>query len=793
MLKTLYAFILQLCLLAVNLPAQNAGSVSGTVEDMRQTPLVGVTLLLKGTNKGTATDKSGHFTINSIPPGKHTLIVSALGYKQQEQHIALSASQNLKLEVRMEKDIKGLDEIIVTGRSTSSELNEQPITISSLTTRPLMAQAMGAEELLKTTTGVVVRQNGGLGSNININLNGLTGQAVRLYFDGIPVEAFGGGVSLNTIPIDALERIDVYKGVLPVAVGTDALGGGIDLVPLKKDIDYLSTSYTVGSFNTHRFTFSGNKRLGDKISLGALAYFNYSDNDYNMRNIRNLTEQTLPDGSIVPGPEETIDARRFHDRHISGYAEVTLRLKQLGWADQLEITTLYSQRNDQIQNGAFIFNTAVGEATNENQTFAQRLDYRKRFLDGRLGLRYFGVFSMSRSEVLDSTRFFYDWQGNRLETVNNVGSELFAFPTNRIGNDLGTAHRFIFNCNVSPSLELTVSEFFRYNQIEGEDPLGPRININEEPIDPNTVPSRLMRNVAGAELKGRFLDERLVPVVFYKHYFYDSESIDILAVNATQLPVRSVHASENGYGMALKYQFFPSFFARLSFERAVRIPTEREIFGDFGPTRPNFELRPEKSENVNLGMQLEPKLDGGRSLFVGINAFIRNQEDLIRPEPFGFENVIFINEALVQGRGIEVATRFSPVRALSLSGNFTYQSNIIEESENQVPNVPRLFLNAGARYAFQDAFAKGNTLELFWNYFFTDRFSINEVSNLNTANPIFIIPAQHIHNTGLVYRLNEEQWSFSFNLQNMFNAEVFDNFRVPRPGINYNFKINYSL
>jgi len=793
-MSKIHAFIfLALCLQMANVQAQNFASVTGFVKDAKNNGIPGITVLLEGTQTGAATDELGFFEIKNLLAGNYTLVISGIGYKPQRRAIALSASQILELEILLEEDAKSLDEVIVTGKSTAKELSEQPITISSLATRPLQAQAMGAEELLKTTTGVVVRQNGGLGSNLNINLNGLTGQAVRLYFDGIPLEVFGGGISLNTIPIDALERIDVYKGVMPVAVGTDALGGGIDLIPLKKDIDYLSTSYTFGSFNTHRFTFSGNKRLGEKVSLATLAYFNYSDNDYKMRNIRNITEQTLPNGSIVPGPEEIIEARRFHNRHISGYAEGTLRLKQLKWADQLEITALYSQRNDQIQNGAFIFNTAVGEATNTTRTFAQRLDYRKQLWNDKLSLRYFGVFALSRNEVRDSTLAFYDWRGNHLQSVNNGGSELFAFPTNRIGNDVGTAHRLMGTYRVLPNLDFTVSEFFGHIQIKGEDPIGPRLSINGEPIDPNTIPSSLTRNIAGAELMGSFLDNRLVPVLFYKNYFYNSEAIDILAVNSTQIPVRSVRASENGYGLALKYQFFPSFFVRTSFERAVRIPTEREIFGDFAAIRPNFELRPEKSENLNVGLQFEPNLSNNRSLFIGIDAFIRNQEDLIRPEPFGFENIIFINEALVKGRGIELATRFSPLKALSLSGNFTYQSNIIEESGNQVPNIPRLFLNVGARYAFQDAFVKGNTLELFWNYFFTDRFSINEVSDIDTANPTFIIPAQNIHNTGFVYRLGEKKWSFSFNLQNVFNAEVFDNFRIPRPGVNYNLKINYSL
>jgi outer membrane receptor protein involved in Fe transport len=645
---TVFVF-LALCVQMLNAQAQNYASVSGFVKDAKNNGILGITVLLEGTQTGAATDELGFFEIKNLLPGNYILVISGIGYKPQKRAIALSPTQGLNLEIVLEEDAQGLDEVIITGKSTAKELSEQPITISSLATRPLLAQAMGAEELLKTTTGVVVRQNGGLGSNFNINLNGLTGQAVRLYFDGIPIEVFGGGISLNTIPIDALERIDVYKGVMPVAVGTDALGGGIDLVPLKKDIDYLSTSYTVGSFNTHRFTFSGNKRLSEKVSLATLAYFNYSDNDYKMRNIRNLTEQTLPNGTVVPGPEEIIEARRFHNRHISGYAEATLRLKQLKWADQLEITALYSQRDDQIQNGAFISNTSVGEATTGARTFAQRLDYRKQLFNDKLSLRYFGVFSTTRNEVNDSTRFFYDWRGNRLQIVNNVGSELFARPTSRVGNDIGTAHRLMATYKILPSIDFTVSEFFGYVQIKGEDPIGPRLSINGEPIDPNTIPSSLTRNIAGAELKGSFLDNRLVPVLFYKNYFYNSEAIDILAVNSTQIPVRTVRASENGYGLALKYQFFPSFFVRTSFERAVRIPTEREIFGDFAAIRPNFELRPEKSNNVNLGVQFEPELDSYRSLFIGVDGFIRNQEDLIRPEPFGFENIILSMKPLLEG------------------------------------------------------------------------------------------------------------------------------------------------
>ncbi len=138
---------------------------------------------------------------------------------------------------------------------------------------------------------------------------------------------------------------------------------------------------------------------------------------------------------------------------------------------------------------------------------------------------------------------------------------------------------------------------------------------------------------------------------------------------------------------------------------------------------------------------------------------------------------------------------------MNLSGNFTYQSSEIASSSSaatgsigaQVPNQPLLFYNLGARYTIENVLKASNSLEVFWDYFFIDRFSINEVQDLDTANPLFIVPAQNVHNTGLIYRLPEEGLSFSFSLQNVFNAEVFDNFRIPRPGINYQIKVNYSL
>ena len=782
--------------------SETKGRLSGRVTDEKGEALPGVTIRLTGTSNGTITNSAGEYTLKNIVTGQYTIEVSYIGFKMQTRTVMLEGKSLDNINFILSENVQELNEIVVLGKTQARELSENPVTINSLGTRPVIDQALGAEELLKTSTGVVVRQSGGLGSGVRINLNGFSGPAVRIYFDGIPVDVFGGGLQINTIPIDALERMDVYKGVMPIAIGTDALGGGINLVPAKSSIDHLQTSYTFGSFNTHRFTLNANKNLSDKIAVSTLSYFNYSDNNYKMRDIRSVTEVTLPNGSVVAGPEEIIDAERFHDRHISGYVEAAVKLRDLSWADQLDFVSSYAHRNDENQQGAFIVSTAVGEVESQFNTFAQRLDYRKALLRKKLDLRYYGVLSLANSEVRDSSRFIYNWRGERLKTLNSDGAEIFSVPILREGRDLGTAHRLVLNYKINRHLDITVSEFFRYTRVKGEDPVNPGVNLDGEFVDPNTVPSTLGRNILGAELTATLLKEKLTAIGFYKNYSYNAESIDILQSGATVIPLREVQENDNGYGLAIKYQLHPSIFIRASFERAVRIPTETEIFGDFGRILPNYELRPEKSNNYNLGIQYSKFLSSERELFIRVDAFTRDQEDLIRPDDFNFENIIFINEAQVDGMGIELSSRFSPVKSFKLSGNFTYQSNEIGSVGNQasgssvgaqLPNIPRLFFNLGARYAFKDVIRKSNTLEVFWNYFFTDRFSINEVRDLDNATPEFIIPTQNVHNAGLIYRLEEERLSFSLNLQNIFNAQVFDNFRIPRPGINYQFKIKYSL
>ena len=802
-LKTSYLTLGIFCLSLGNMQsifAQSTTSkVFGTIK-MDQEPAIGANIQIPDLNRFGITDEKGFFLIEDIPYGSYELEISYVGAVARTEALNVS-EEEISIDVELQSDMNTLDAVTVTAQSKTLEIQSLPISVSSLDARALNNQAIGAEELLKRSTGIVVRQQGGLGSQTSINLNGLTGPAVRIYYDGIPLQVFGGGVQINNIPVDALERMDVYKGVMPVDVGTDALGGGINLVPFKSFREYFRASYTISSFNTHRVTLGGRKNFGKNFSLSALSFVNSSDNDYEMRNIPNLQEKVLENGTVT-FEEELINARRFHNCHFSAFFELEAALQNVSWADRLSLAASYSNRFDEIQHGRVIQNLAVGEATNQIDAFTARIDYRKKLFNDKLSLRYFGLVSYTLNAARDSSTAVYNWTGERLQSISrSSGSELFAIPTLRDGENLGTAHRVVVNYKLHDYLNLTVSDFYRYSSIEGEDPVGARLNIGGQRIDPNTIPSRLTRNIFGAEIKSELFSQKLTAIAFYKNYNYSAESIDILQSGATILPIRTLNANQHGFGFALKYSLTASFFVRGSFEQATRIPNETEIFGDFGAIVPNYTLRPEQSDNFNVGFHFNKNLSGGTRLNFQVDGFVRNRKDLIRLDAFGPENAIFINEAEVDGMGIEFATTIIPIRRLKLTGNFTYQSNEITSPQlsvgalrgAQVPNIPRLFFNVGASYTFQKVFHPDASLELFWNYFFIDRFSINEVKDLDTANPTFVIPTQNLHNVGFVYAPNLKGLQFSFSIQNLFDELLYDNFRIPRPGINYSFKINYSL
>ena len=96
-------------------------------------------------------------------------------------------------------------------------------------------------------------ESGGMGSDAQLTLDGFSGKHVKVFIDGVPQEGTGTALDINNLPVNFAERIEVYKGVVPVGFGSDALGGVINIVTKKRRHGWsLDASYSYGSFNTHK-------------------------------------------------------------------------------------------------------------------------------------------------------------------------------------------------------------------------------------------------------------------------------------------------------------------------------------------------------------------------------------------------------------------------------------------------------------------------------------------------------------------------------------------------------------
>lgn len=285
----------------------------GTVKDADNKAIEMAQVVVKETNQTTLTDNKGNYSLR-LSPGNYTIVFMMLGYTPQEKKVSLKKDETLKLHVLLPLEQKQLVEVEVTGKSKTQEVKEEAFNANAIETKQYANTTSDVNQLLNRSTGIKVREEGGLGSNFKFSINGLSGKQVKFFMDGIPMETFGSSLSLNNIPANLVQRIDVYKGVVPVNLGSDALGGAVNIVTNQKVKRFLDAGYSYGSFNTQRASLVG-RFTDDKtgFTVNASAFYNSSDNNYIMKQV-----------DVIEGNRFVKkDLPRFHDKYKSymGQAE----------------------------------------------------------------------------------------------------------------------------------------------------------------------------------------------------------------------------------------------------------------------------------------------------------------------------------------------------------------------------------------------------------------------------------------------------------------------------------------
>lgn len=785
--------------LIVNSFAQGKKAVvEGRVIDTKGESLVGLTVQLSGTDIGTVVDTDGKYRIIDVTPGKYEIVISGVGFDQKKQDIKLVEGQTLILNFQLEESSLELEEIVVAGKSMEQEKSEQPIIVDVIDTKKLQAQSITIPQVINQTAGVRVRQSSGLGSETTININGLQGNAIRFFRDDIPLDYLGRAFDLSLVPIGQLGAVEIYKGVLPAEMGADALGGAVNFVSREFFENQLDVSYSFGSFNSHQASLSGYWTIPNSPFFAQLSsYYVFADNDYKFRTeVIDEETQTLS--------EQTV--RRFHDGVESGFVELKTGIRDHSFADLFEVSYTKFDYQKENQNG-FNINTPFGqvEGTEKFDAFSAR--YKKSI--GKVAFDLFGAFSDQSIALIDTSRRVYDWFGNftipdgasRGESGNGAFIDL--------NFDLLVGRAFL-NYQVSKNLNISLSHNITDRKRTGSNIFGSTIDFEGERVDPLSFPANYQRNISGLQLKSTFLNQELIHIVTAKRYHISTNSLS----RGFSLGFTPDFEDESyGFGSSVKYLFSEKVFVRASYERTTRIPESGEYFGDGQFILGNPELKPEQSDNLNIGFS--STFDSRLRHRLEINGFYRKTMDQIILQPLFLLFSQYQNQNNARILGVETSLKTNLTKRLSGIVNVTYQDarrvDITEAAQanlekSRIPYQPYFFSTVSVNYSHENLFSKNDRLQAFAVYNFVEKFIFDPISqsqepglfqsvdNSNISNlEDFLIPTQHQIDLGITYRLSRAPVWFNLEVNNVLNTEVFDFYRIPKPLRNYRIKVRYLL
>ena len=242
----LFTFI---CLLPAGSMAQNKVTLSGKVIDQHGTPVAQATIAVENTTSGTYTDDRGKYSLQ-VAPGKHTFVVSFLGYQTVKQ--SLDIRQDKKQNFTLQESAVTLSSVEVYGKTQTQKVKEGAFAVNALDIKPIVNSLNNLNDLVNRTTGIKVREEGGVGSDFDLSINGMSGNSIRYFLDGMPLDTKGSGVSLANLPVNIIDRIEIYKGVVPAWVQMHWEAPSISLRSRRRRTIWMSPTVSVPSIPTRQ-------------------------------------------------------------------------------------------------------------------------------------------------------------------------------------------------------------------------------------------------------------------------------------------------------------------------------------------------------------------------------------------------------------------------------------------------------------------------------------------------------------------------------------------------------------
>lgn len=673
------------------------------------------------------------------------------------------------------RDSVALNGVTVTGKSKTQKLRESVLSVNAIDVRSMVASVHSLNGLIDRTTGVKIREDGGVGSDFDLSINGMSGSSVRYFMDGVPLDTKGSGVTLANLPVSLVDHVEIYKGVVPTWLSSDVLGGAVNIVTNRKKTDYLDLSYGVGSFHTHQGDLSGQCVLKSGFTLRPSLSVNYSKNDYLMRDVEVWDEES---GRYLPK-----ERRRFHDDYFSLLGQFEAGFSDKWWADDCYITLSYNKVNKELQTNQ-VQNHVIGMADNQSSAWSVGLRYQKNdFLIRKLAANLSISHTWDHSIATDTAHRKYDWNGEWIKSSRNEMNgrafmqRHFKRPLTLVRADLNYRISHHHLLNISYALNRTGNN--RWDDVDA----------SFKPAD-----DLFAKHVIGLSYNQSLLNGRMYNTFFVKDYVnhLKIEQTDLYFITGSKETAGSNTKNSMGGGLGTRFELLPSLAVKANYEHSVRLPLARELLGNGTTIYANTTLQPEESENLNVGF-FGTFSSGLHSLYYEFNGFLRYVDNYIQPQISDDEGYLqYTNQPAVSIKGLEGELRYDWNRRLQIVANMSWQDARDDKRykddgkpsvtyNNHVPNRPWLFASAEARYAFTDLFAKTDCLVIGMDYQWVHWFYLSwEAYGLPETKAR--IPEKNLLGANVTYSWHNSRYSVSLDCQNLLDQTVYDNYKLQKPG-----------
>ena len=746
-------------------------------------PLDGVSVILENSNIGTISNHIGMFRMKLPSKSSRRIKVQYMGYESRNIILnkKLCVNDSICCNVELQPKNNILSDVIVLGKSKAQRHREVPSAITIIDSQELKYKTATLNEILDNAAGIKVAQQGGLGNASRIIIQGMDGKRIGIFINGMPM-GNSDEFQFSSIPIDMVDEVEIYKGIIPAWLGGDGLGGAVNIRLKDFKKNHLEMAFEAASYNTYIGSLQLKHYLGKtSTALHAGATMNYAKNNYSFSSPFEL-------GRII---------HRDHDAYTHGGFNVGISSQQW-WFDQFDLTLSADYYRKEIQGGLMNVQNNIQHAFTRTRSASTSLSLEKSFLKGKLTAQFHSIVGFSLVNQVDTSHYCYDFIGNRFPSGSGRG-EIGAVPND--SHDRHTTVRELLNLTykIGNNQLVTWTTNYRYGCKMPKDELADSYSR----LPTSGYPSRLHSIVSGLthELKlygGKFTNE--LGIKLFNHH---SEVLPFAEAIMLQdkLKASTNHSTMAGWSEAMALHLLPNnaLILKASVQSTVRMPIAEELFGDGVLLLPSEKLRPERSFNINAGAIWIINAMRYPQVRIGINSFYMSAKDMIKLM-YSSMNMAYDNIGKVRVMGIDMEMESKLNRWLDLQGNITWQDarDMRKEAVGgggnfhyryRIPNMPYLFGNVGVRLHKDGLLSKSSSSAFASTFAFTKAFSYNwEASKHNTM----LIPARYCWDVAVHHSFNK-RCQLSFEIRNILNRENWAEFRYPMERRTFHLKMKYII